>query len=116
MADVLGRLDALQSTTALLVVRVSVVEVATHMHTDMTASTNGRFDQLMGLVHGLHGNRGVVFGPPPIGAMGMPPHRLDVPAPHPGPMFPYPYTLPLGTDIVMGHPVSPVSCCKIYLS
>jgi hypothetical protein len=47
---VLGRLDALQSTMASLVGRVSVDEVVTQMHTDMAASIDGRFDQLMGLV------------------------------------------------------------------
>jgi hypothetical protein len=61
MVNVLGRLDALQSTMASLVGRVAVVEVAVQRHTDMAASIDGRFDQLMGIVQGLHGLRGVVW-------------------------------------------------------
>jgi hypothetical protein len=116
MVDVMGHLDDLQSTMDLLVGRVAVVEVATQRHTDMAVSINDRFDQLMGLVQGLHGKRGVVFGPPPMGPMGMPPQGPGVPAPHPGPRFPYPYTLPLGPEMVPGHPVSPVSRFKSSLS
>jgi hypothetical protein len=94
MVNVLGRLDALQSTTTSLVGRVAVVEVATQRYTDMTTSIDGWFDQLTSLVQGLHGNRGVVFGPPPMGPMSMPPLGPGVSDPHTGPMFPYPYTLP----------------------
>jgi hypothetical protein len=57
MVNVLGRLDALQNTMTSLVGRVTVVEIATQRHTDMAASIDGRFDQLMGLVQGLHGRR-----------------------------------------------------------
>jgi hypothetical protein len=70
------------------------------MHMDIVASIDGQFDQLMGLVQGLHGKWGVVFGPPPMGAMCMPspmcmpPPGPGVPDPHSGIMFPYPYTLP----------------------
>jgi hypothetical protein len=73
MLNVLYHLDAPQSTMASLVGRVAVVEVAAQMHTDMAASIDGRFDQLMGLVQGLHGSRGVVYGPPSMRPMGMPP-------------------------------------------
>jgi hypothetical protein len=116
MVGVMGRMDALQRTVGSLVGRVAVVEVETQRHTDMAASIDGRFDQLMGLVQGLHGNRGVVFVPPSMGPIDMPLHGPGVPDPHPGPMYPYPYTLPLGPEMVMGHPVSPVSRFKSSLS
>jgi hypothetical protein len=73
MVDVLGRLDALQSTMASLVGRMIVVEVATQRHTDMAVSIDDRFDQPIDHVQGLHGNQGVVFGPPPMGPIIMPP-------------------------------------------
>jgi hypothetical protein len=69
----------------------------------MAASIDGRFDQLIGLVQGLHGNRGVVFGSPPMGLMVMPPPRPGVIDPHTGHMFPYPYKLPRGPDMIPGH-------------
>jgi hypothetical protein len=114
--NVLICLDALQSTMASLVGRVAIVEVATQYNTDMATSIDGRFDQLMGLVQGLHGNRGVVFGPPPMGPMGMSPCGLGVPDPHLGPMFLHPYTLPLCPEMVPDHPVSPVNRFKSSLS
>jgi hypothetical protein len=116
MLNVLGHLDALQSTMASLFRRVDVVGVAIQRHTDMDASIDGRFDQVMGLVQVLHGKRGVVFRPPPMGPRGMPPPGTGVPDPHPGPMFSYPYMLTLGHDMVPGNLVSPVSRFKSSLS
>jgi hypothetical protein len=52
MVNVMGLLDAMQSTMASLVGRVTVVDVETQRHTDTALSINGRFDQLMGLVQG----------------------------------------------------------------
>jgi hypothetical protein len=122
IVNVLGRLNDLQNTTALLVGRVAVVEVATQRHTDTAASIDGRFDQLMGVVQGLHGSRGVVFGPLPMGPMGisppmgMPPSGPGVPDPHAWPMFPYPYTLPQDPEMIPGHPVSPINRFESSLS
>jgi hypothetical protein len=110
MVNLMGHLDALHITMASLARRVAVVEVAPQRHTAVVASIDGRFDQLMGLVQGLHGNRGVVFGPPP------PPPGTGVPDPHSGPIFPYPYKLPQGPEMIPGHPVSPVSRLTSSLS
>jgi hypothetical protein len=56
-----------------LVGRAAIVEVVTKSHTDMAAAIDDRFDQLFGLVQGMYAHRGVLFGPPPMGPMVVPP-------------------------------------------
>jgi hypothetical protein len=107
MGDMVDRLDALQSTMASLVGRVAVVEVATKIHTDMDAAIDGQFDQLLGLVQGLHAHQGMVFGPPSMGLMVLLLLGSGVPDPHQGPVFHYPYLLHQGTGTAPGNQVSP---------
>jgi hypothetical protein len=54
MGDMMGLLDALQNTMVSLDGSVVVVGVAARSHTDMITAIDGRFDQLFGLVQGLH--------------------------------------------------------------
>jgi hypothetical protein len=73
----------------------------------MAAVIYDRFDQLFGLVQGLHANQGVVFGPPPMGPMVVPTLGPSVANPIQVMVFLYPYALHSGTGVAQGNQVLP---------
>jgi hypothetical protein len=107
MGDIMACMDGLQSTMASLASRVIIAEVAAHSHTDMASAIYGPFDQLFGLMQGLHADRSMVFGLPPVGPMVVSHLGPNIANPQQGPVFPYPYDWHPGTGMAQCTQVSP---------
>jgi hypothetical protein len=108
MGEMVVRMETLQSTISLLAGRVAIMEMAAQGHTDMAAAIDGWFDELCDLLRGFHKDQGgVVFGPPPVIPMVVPPLGPAVANPRQVPVLPYTYELRQGTGMAQGNQVSP---------